>query len=127
MSLQTHIHIKGVCFVLSNHNWSWGLLWSVADKPSVTLLERLTFPFLQASVANSLLVKGGISCQPPFVWFELCRSCAWCYSLCVCRCHKYLCIHTLICPAVFGECCFLGVIHPSTTAGFYNILNNLKQ
>lgn len=37
--------IRGVCFVLANYSWSWGLTWSVTDTPSDTLLEKTYFTF----------------------------------------------------------------------------------
>lgn len=47
----------GIHFVLVNYPWAWSVPWSVADKPSDTLLEKIPLP-----AASSFLVKSGALC-----------------------------------------------------------------
>lgn len=39
------IRFHGLCFVLTNHSWRWGLPWSVAHSRSDTPFEKTDFPF----------------------------------------------------------------------------------
>lgn len=59
----------GVCFMLSNHSWAWGLPWNVVDSPSDTPLE-----ILQVSIANSTLVRDGVNFLLSVVRFHLIES-----------------------------------------------------
>lgn len=38
----------GICFVLANYSWVWGLSWSVVAIPNVTPLKKTDFPSLSS-------------------------------------------------------------------------------
>lgn len=49
---KAHKTIHGVCYVLINCSWTWGLASNVVDIPSVTLLEKTDCPFPRSNQSH---------------------------------------------------------------------------
>lgn len=62
----------GVCFVLANYSWAWGLTWNVAAIPKNTLLEKpdfLCFSRYQLQIISCLGAGLCVHFSWDFVWF----------------------------------------------------------
>lgn len=62
----SHTHKIGVCFVLFNNFWTWGLLWSVVNISRDLPLEKIDFPFARGYQLQITWLEMG-----PHVYFLL--------------------------------------------------------
>lgn len=108
-TIKKHMHTNtpqkfGICLVLANYSWVWGLSWSVVAIPNVTPLKKTDFPSLSsyhlqiASWSGLCLFVHIPLCAGILSGLNLCRSCVCCHSFCeYCVCQS-CCIWKMISP-----------------------------